>query len=1048
MILCRFPAPAAPETGSLSGTIFDSGGKPVPLATITLANSSGRRSSSMSNASGRYYLPDLAPGSYTVTVAAAEFGVRSFEVTIREGGTTEFPIALTIPAGTLDRPLGMTSYLDALRDNAEIAPGQEGGDIAGYGPFGSRGNMSLDSAGQRAEDNNFTVDAIDNNENWVRSSVLLPPRDAIASVSLAQGYIPAEFTHETGAGVSVETRSGSNAFHGGIFENFQNSALDARNFFDGPQPGLTGNDFGASAGGALRRDDWFYFAAFEASRARQGLTILSTVPTAAEKTGAFGNIAVFDPLTLASAATGYTRQQFSGNQIPASRIPQAAFNLINLYPDPNLPGLADNYRFTPPQIDNDARVDLRSDKMLPRGKLLVRVSGERFDLQSPGALPLTGGGYAGSDLTQFADDATTKTTAWGAAVGYTVALHPQLINETHFGAAGILLDSAAADRGINASDLTGIPGLGFDGLPSVSPAGFTSLGAAQPAPFGIRSTNAELRNTVSWIRGRHSWKFGGQIIRRDTNGTATEWTDRGTFFFTPDYTGIPGTALGDSVASLLLGFPTEARRDVLFDPFRLRAWEWSGFAQDQIQISRRLTIQAGLTDSLFPPLTEQNNRMVNFNFSIGSPALNQFAGQNGVNGYAGAQYLKHAVAPRVGFAFELNSRTILRGGFSQNYDAGAAIAEGILARNPPYAALQDFINGTLDVGPNISSGLPAPASLSLVNASLLNSVHGSIYAIQPQRYTPYADQWTLFVERRLRPRLALEIGGTGSMGIHLYSTYNPNQPLPNADIGNPERYPFKPYTSRVEYLGMGGGSTYYGGQVRLTGEVARGLQVSMSYVYSKEEDDAIAPFTNPESRPDGFQNIFNAHARGNRSDSPYDLTHRAVLAAHYDLPYPASAQSWTSALFGGWSLSTLATLQTGFPFTPELAVNGLNNGGFQLPNRVGNGTLPSGARSYMQWFNTSLEASSPFQVPALFQYGTSGFDILHGPGLESVDASLARTFRLRENLRLQFRVEARNLLNNVNFALPDRLLGVESSGVISHTVTTARQTQALARLIW
>jgi len=161
--------------------------------------------------------------------------------------------------------------------------------------------------------------------------------------------------------------------------------------------------------------------------------------------------------------------------------------------------------------------------------------------------------------------------------------------------------------------------------------------------------------------------------------------------------------------------------------------------------------------------------------------------------------------------------------------------------------------------------------------------------------------------------------------------------------------------------------------------------------------------------------------------------------------------SWTSALLADWSLSTLATLETGFPFTPELAVNSLNDGGFQLPNRVGNGALPSGDRSYLQWFNTSLDPSSPgnaFQIPALFQFGNSGFDILRGPGLETVDAALGRTFRLCENLRLQFRVEAHNLLNNVNFALPDRLLGVESSGVISHTVTTSRGTQALVRVGW
>jgi hypothetical protein len=156
-------------------------------------------------------------------------------------------------------------------------------------------------------------------------------------------------------------------------------------------------------------------------------------------------------------------------------------------------------------------------------------------------------------------------------------------------------------------------------------------------------------------------------------------------------------------------------------------------------------------------------------------------------------------------------------------------------------------------------------------------------------------------------------------------------------------------------------------------------------------------------------------------------------------------------LFADWRISALVTIQTGFPFTPELAVNSLNDGGFQLPNRVGNGALPSGQRSYLQWFNTTLDPSAPgdaFQVPQPLQYGNSGFDILRGPSMATVDTALARTFRLSERLRLEVRGEAHNLQNRTNLALPDRYLGVESSGVISHTITPARQIQFGARLAW
>jgi hypothetical protein len=1043
-----------PKTGTLSGTVWDTWGDPAPLAEVTLIDHDGLRRSLITGQTGRYSAQDLPAGPYTIVVTSPAFDVHTSAAVVEEGEIVDASVILTITPQVLDPPALGRSYLDSLRDKAEITPGQQGGDIEGYGPYGARGNLSLNSFGQRGQDNNFLVDGIDNNENWVRSSILVPSPEAISAVSLAAGYIPAEFGHETGASVSVQIHSGSNEFHGSVFEDFQNSSLDSRNFFDGAQkPGLVGNQFGASAGGAIRRNDWFWFADVEAQRVNQGLTVISTVPTVAEKSGDFGNIAIFNPLTLAPSGNGFTRQPFLGNRIPASLIPQAAQNLIDLYPDPNLPGSADNYRFTPTAVNNNERFDLRSDKMLPRGKIFVRLSGERQALQSPGAFPLSGGGYAGSDLTQQANAAQTNTTAWGVAVGYSVALRPQLVNDLHVGADGIHLQSIADDQGINASAVTGIPGLGFDGLPSISPTGFTALGAAEPTPLAIRETNAQVEDTVSWIKGRHTFKFGVQAIRRLTDGTATEFTDRGTFYFTPDYTGIPGTAEGDSIASLLLGYPTEARRDVQFQPYHLRAWELSGFAQDQIRLFGRLTLQAGVRYSLLPPLTEANDRMVNFNFVRGAPALDQFAGQGGVNGYAGLDFFKGAIAPRAGFALELGRSTTVRGGFSKDYDTGSVLAQGILARNPPYAASQDFVNGTYQVGPNISAGLPAPAPVSLLNAALLNSVHGSIYAIQPQHYLPYADDWSVFIERQLRPKLALEAGLASSMGVHLFATYDGNQPYPTP-YESTDYYPYQPYTSRIQYLAMGGGSTYYGGQIKLAGELAPGLQVLMSYVYSKEIDDSIAPFTEPESRPNGPQYLYSP--REQRSPSPFDVTQRAVLSAHYDLPFKnasgaTGAHSVTSMLFADWRVSALVTIQTGFPFTPELAVNSLNNGGFQLPNRVGNGALPSSQRSYLQWFNTSLDPSTPgdaFQVPALLQYGDSGFDILRGPGLATVDTALSRTFRVHERMRLELRGEAHNLQNRTNLALPDRFLGVESSGVISHTITPARQVQLGARVAW
>jgi hypothetical protein len=293
------------------------------------------------------------------------------------------------------------------------------------------------------------------------------------------------------------------------------------------------------------------------------------------------------------------------------------------------------------------------------------------------------------------------------------------------------------------------------------------------------------------------------------------------------------------------------------------------------------------------------------------------------------------------------------------------------------------------------------------------------------------------------------------MGMHLPVSYNINQPFPTPTPWRWPRYPYEPYSSRVEYLGYAGGSTYYGGQVKLTGQLGSGLRLLMSYRYAKSIDDATAPATGQQSRPSGPQYIYNLH--GVRSPSPFDFTQRLVLTGFYDVPLKSgrtggsAAPRLLRAALGNWRASAMVTVQTGLPFTPELAINGLNNGGFQLPDRVGDGSLPSNQRSYMHWFNTSLDRADPkhaFETPPLYQYGNSGFDILRGPGLATVDAALIRSFPLGQRLRLHARLEAFNLRNATNFALPNRILGLESSGSISHTSTPARHMQVAARLEW
>jgi len=968
---------------------------------------------------GTYRAPDLPPDSYIVTARSIRGGLSTtVTAVVRDGESIDVPIQLS-------ERLSESWRTNLLYGDAPITRGQEGGNLEGYGPYGIRGNFSINSVGQRGQDNNFLLDGVDNNDAWLHGIALVPPIDAVESVSLDSVYIPAQFGRATGAVVNIETRSGTNQLHGSGFEYFQNSALDARNFFDGAdKPTAIRNQFGGTLGGPVRKNDWFFFLDGEGLRERQGLTVISTVPSAAQKTGDFGNTNIYDPLSIFPLGNNlFERLPFPQNRIPASMIPAAARNLVALYPDPNLPGVADNYRFTPALINNGSQFGIHSDKILTsRSAFFVRFDYQHQNQQSPGALP----DFAGSDPTQHADDAQTRLTAWTAAASHSHVLSPTLLNRFRIGVGQIRMDGQPNDPA----------------LATYAPEGFAQLGANNAVPFQISTTSFQLEDSVRWTRGRHTIEAGFAIIRRNAAGNASEWTSRGNFLFTPDYTSQPGVAqTGDSMASLLTGFPTEVRRDVQLQACHLRAWELSGFVQDEFRIGRRLTIQGGIRYSLDPPLTEADNRMVNFHFEPQAPVLEQFAGQSGVNAYAGVSFYRRALAPRIGFALDVfgTGTTMLRGGFSKAYDPGSYLTTGALARNPPYASRLDLINGTFQVGSNLSDGLPP------VNAAN-NASSGAVYAIGPGNYEPYADQWGVTLEQRLPAKLTLELAGMGSMGAHLYESYDANQPYPAPTPYPFARYPFEPDHSRVDYLDLAGGSTYYGGQLKLSGQPRPGLRFTTTYLYAKSIDDSTAPGTNQDSRPPGPQYIYSL--RSMRSVSPFDILQRLMLTASYDLPF-------RNAALANWRVGTLITVQSGLPFTPELAVNSLNNGGFQLPNRVGNGSLPASQQSYLQWFNTSLNPSDPnraFQIPQLYQYGDSGFDILRGPRLANTDLSLARDFPLRESLRqalrLGTRIEVFNLLNQVNFALPNRILGTESSGVISHTATSARQVQVVVKLDW
>ncbi len=958
-------------------------------------------------------------------------------------------------------PLPARNPLDLVRTWSEITPGQQGGDLEGFGPYGFRGNSGLNAFGHRSQSNSFLLDGFDNNDPWIRGPLLAAPLNSIFELAPLSGYISPEYGRAAGLVLNVTTRSGSNALHGSIFGFRQTSAMAARNYFDGAdKPGLSHTETGVSAGGALRRDKWYWFLETQTRSDNSGQTVISTVPSTTQKLGQFpSGVIIYDPATIFQTGPElYQRVPFPGNSIPAQRISPAARNLFSLYPeqnrlgnpgrvamirsgnfsstpDPNPPVIANNYGFTGTRTGDTNSLLLRSDYTIsPASRLFVRLNYETGKDRAPGAFA-SSAGFAGSDAAQNATAVNTDGTWLGGALSFSRTFHQNFVYEARFGVTSGSLHARTP---------------GSAAIPNYVLSGYASLGAATAAPFDVRTVNYDIETSLSLRTGRHMLRAGLQLFRRRANGNASEWNPRGTYFFKPDYTGQPGIPYtGDSFATFMLGYPSEIRRDVQGSDYHLRGSEFAGYVQDSFSLGRLLTIEAGVRYSLLPPLAEANDRMVNFNFNS-SPALSWFAGQGGVDRYAGVGYKKGTIAPRIGFAFDAfgNGSTVVRGSFSQAYDTGAYLTMGRLARNAPYASRLDAIYGTFQLGARLDDGLPAPVFAPLSPSTVASGGAGTaIYAVEPAGYTPYSDQWSLSLAMRLSREISLELGGMGSMGMHLYSAYDFNQPYPAPTPYSWPRYPYEPYHGRIDYLGFGGGSTYYGGVAKLRGRW-RSVDFLLSYTHGKALDDASEPSSDQASRPAAPQYVY--HLRGARSVSSFDVAQRLVWTASYDIPVRGGIRSGIAAgILSNWRIQAVTTAETGLPFTPELAINSLNNGGIQLPNRVGDGSLASGARTAQLWFNSSLAgAGHAFEVPALYQYGNSGFNILRGPGLFTIDGSLGRAFTLRGDLRLRARAEVYNLANRTNLALPNRVLGTAPAGSISHTATRARAFQLAASLDW
>ncbi len=1107
-LLASSVAFAQSASGTFLGLVQDASGAIVPNASVTITNKdTGFRRELSTSATGEYEAPYIPLGNYTITVKAQGFRTveraglnlqvdqkARVDVTLNVGDVAEtVSVVEAAPIVKADSsefgdviqkrqvqelPLNGRNYVQLVHLQPGVTTGQQGGNIEGAGAFVPRGTGSFNAVGQRSQNNNFLVDGIDNNESWINSTVLQPSVEATQEFKVYIANPPAEFGRSSGGIVNVQIRAGTNDFHGSVYNYLRNSSLDARDFFQRRTassqrriPAFRQNQYGVTAGGPIRKNSWFVFGDYQGLRQGRGLNVVSVVPTAAQKAGDFGATNIFDPLTNTPdpASPGlFLRTAFPNNTVPGARIPRPSRLLTNLYPDPN--SGANQYFFSPNRIQRDDAFNLRSDKVLVANKnnLFARMSRGFNFADLPGSMPapanpgFTMGSFAGGDTGQLADAADFNLTTWGGVISDTHVFRPNLLMDARIGFSRFDLFAVPKDMNIPSARELGIPGVSealppfSGGLPAIRPAGFAFLGANTPIPSISTNTNYQANANLTYIKGRHSIKSGWQSIRRHLNFFESQDPARGFWNFNAEFTNNSRGAGGSPIASLLLGYPTSITRATLFGSFGLRGWEHAWYVQDDFKVNRRLTLNIGLRHEIFLPLTEVAGRLANYNFDPQNPAPSIIPALGG-DKYAGRKLDNNNFAPRVGFAYSVtnNGKTVVRGSFGTHYVSVHYAGQGALGRNVPFMPIQNFAPGSLNVGRNLTDGIPVPSfnplnTAAQVQAAAIAGQVGTIQAVDRDTKFTKSLQWGMNVQHEIGSGLLFDVGYLGSRGLNLFSAYNLNQAQPGPG-SIPSRRPIQALNqiANLNFLGYFGASTYHGLLTKVQKTFRNGTSIMGVYTWGKSIDDSISGSSGQSNRVGGYQDINNR--RQARAPSTFNVPHRFVLSGVYELPvgkgqrFANTDNKILNGVVGGWQLNSIATVQSGFGITPTMAASNLNNAGaYQLPNRVCDGNLPGEQRSVARWFDTSC-----FVAPPALTYGNSGLNIVRGPGLQQVDIAMLKNLNLgfKEGARAQFRAEAFNISNRANFRNPNFNIGVPAGGVITQTLTGfGRQVQLVLKV--
>jgi hypothetical protein len=1068
LILLALALSAQTDTASLSGIVSDPSGAAIPGATVSIANvgtRTGRKTTT--DGTGRYLFALLPPGVYETTVEADGFKrFTDAQVRVQVALPTVLNISMVVGATSeVVEVVGTSSLLNtesaaygsviseekivALPLNgrqfiqlALLVPGANGGGRQvqqNTARLNTVGGFS--SSGGRTNNNLFLFDGAINTDSDYMALSYVPIVDALSEFQVQAAQYGAQYGRASGSQVNVVSKSGSNALHGSAWEFLRNQIFDARPFnsVSSSLPRNQRHQFGATVGGPIVRNKLFFFGAYERSTLRQAGVNITTVnvPTALERQGNFSQTALipYDPNTL----SGGVRSPFPGNAIPANRIDAMTRAAIDAMPLPNA-GAAQ-------YVNNDAI--LRQDGHNGSGRIDFNAT----------ATDLVFGRYSISEerITQpdvvVGRDRLGFVTPQNVAFGWNRIFSSNQVNEIRLGYNRLRFQDGLPEPlfNVNGANQT---------IPRFRPAGYPVMGGAGAftgttggGTVLVRNNTYQLYDNFSWAIGRHSLKIGGEFLRMDYNRSEAA-SPLGDFQFLQGYTSRTASndGTGNALATMLLALPNQGNRQVV--PTRLdgRSHFAAFYVQDDMRLTKRITLSLGLRYEIAEPLWDTRGQAASIDFRDvpWPPAIFQNGPLAfyrptlftcGLGGYPkGCAYMdKNNFSPRIGISAQVTPKTVVRAG------------GGIFYANTDFNGLLQLARG---LPTNVSQNLNAPSnfipSFSGFDIFGPSAEVGRVAVSQASldlfQRTSYSPQISFSIQREITANSVLEVSYLGTFGIKLQQNVQPNNAMPGSGAVDPRRpyaglifHPSMEFPSwvrpvsntvpvtQVNMYALSAQSNYHAALLRFEKRFSRGFSWLSAYTYAKAISNA--PQFRNAGGANGSENSPPQNAydlRAERGLASFDLRHRWVNSAVYDLPFNSGPAAW---LTGGWQISPIVQLQSGFPFTVNIngdtaGIGGGTGGILIRPNAVPGQTflLPSEERSTERFFNTGAFALTP-----AFQFGNVGRNTVTGPGMFNVDVTVAKTFRIRERATLQFRTEFFNLLNTPNHNIVGRLINVPAT---------------------